>query len=154
MANPLVFSASPDVAAEFVYLFSDALVRGFASVLFLTLGVAVDIRSCVAASLFFFQQMSAAATWCAALWAAALVYKFSDAFVHGFALMVSLALGEAYVIWFAAAASLFGCKQISSAAALVYQFSDASVLCFVLVFSFAFGEAYVIWFAAAASLFC
>ena len=70
---PLVLSAAPDVAAAFVYLFSDASVRGFATVFFLTLGVAFDIRSCVAASLFFFKQKSAAATWCAALWAAALV---------------------------------------------------------------------------------
>ena len=122
MMVPLVFSEAPDLAAAFVYLFSDSLVRGFASVFFLTLGVASDIRSGVAASLFFFKQKSTAATWCAALWAAALVYKFSDAFVHGFALVVSLALGEAHVIWFAAAASLFCCEQISSAAALVYQF--------------------------------
>ena len=116
MMVPLVLSAAPDVAAAFVYLFSDAFVRGFASVFFLTLGVAFDIRSSVAATLFFFKQKSAAATWCAALWAAALVYKFSDAFVHGFALVVSLALGEACVIWFAAAASLFCCEQSMAAA--------------------------------------
>ena len=84
MMVPLVLSAAPDVAAAFVYLFSDAFVRGFATVFFLTLGVAFDIRSCVAASLFFFKQKSAAATWCAALWAPALVYKFSDAFVWWF----------------------------------------------------------------------
>ena len=94
MMVPLVFSAAPDVAAAFVYLFSDALVRGFASVFFLTLGVAFDIRSCVAASLFFL-----AATWCAALWEAALVYKFSDAFVHDFVGFLGFWRGLRHLKW-------------------------------------------------------
>ena len=59
------------------------------------------------------------------LWAAALVHQFSDAFVHGFALVVSLASGEVHDIWCGAAASLFCCKQISTAAALVYLCLDA-----------------------------
>ena len=47
-----VCSCSSRRAAAFVYLFSDAFVRGFASLVSLTLGVAFGIRSGVAASLF------------------------------------------------------------------------------------------------------